>query len=77
MSLMIQLKLQVVIGIKFDDSTCKLINSFYVMNFFFSAGLAGLLPVLHTKVPQIPDAILRNGKKADTKYLIDQQRLEV
>jgi len=31
----------------------------------------------HKSSTKFPDAISRNGKKADTKYLIDQQRFEV
>jgi len=38
----------------------------------------GLLPVLHTKVLQIPPPQFNeDDKKADTRYLIDQQRFEV
>ena len=39
--------------------------------------MIGLLPVLQTKVLQNSHPYLTKRKKADTNYLIDQQRFEV
>jgi hypothetical protein len=44
---------------------------------FLSEGFERTLPAFQAKVPPMPHAFLTKRVKADTNYLIDQQRLEV